>query len=134
MSTDPVATKRPDPLLLPPHEYPLPYGLCMTPVQEVSDDGSMHAASHADFPKITPPASMILVATVASYVGTQDASRGSMPFKQRMPANAMLSLIATRLPARREDVGLELLAMHLVAYALPSLSSAVFGMEIPVRV
>jgi hypothetical protein len=105
----------------------------MTPVQEVSDEGSMHAASQAALPEMVPPASMIRVATVASYVGTQGSPSGSRPLRHRIPANAMLSFRATRLPARREEVGAMLLASHFVAQALPLDSSALLGIVISPR-
>lgn len=93
----------------------------------------MHAASHADLPIITPPASRMRVATVASYVGIQGSPSGSRPLRHRMPAKAMLSFNATRLSARSEDVGAVLLATHLVAQAFPSLSLASCGMVISLR-
>lgn len=99
----------------------------------MSEEGSIHAASHADLPIITPPASRIRVATVASYVGIQGSPSGSRPLRHRIPAKAMLSFNATLLSARSEDVGAVLLATHFVAQALPSLSLASFGMVISLR-
>jgi len=105
----------------------------MTPVQDVSDEGSIHAASHAALPKMVPPASRIRVATVASYVGTQGPPSGSRPLRHRIPANAMLSLRASRLPLSSEEVGVVLLASHFVAQALPLDSSALLGIVISPR-
>ena len=105
----------------------------MTPVQDVSDDGSMHAASQAALPMMTPPASMIRVATVASYIGTQGSPSGSRPLRHRIPANAMLSFKATRLPSSSEEVGAMLLASHFVDQAQPLDSSALLGIVISPR-
>lgn len=105
----------------------------MTPVQDVSEDGSMHAASQAALPMMIPPASMIRVATVASYVGTQGSSKGSSPLRQRILANAILSFKATRLPSSSEEVGDVLLASHFVAQAFPRDSCALLGIVISPR-
>src|SRR4029077_13204024 len=58
-----------------------------------------HKSSHTVFPTIVSPASRMRVNTGASTSGTQP-SRTREPFLIGMPATQILSLIATRLPAR----------------------------------
>src|SRR5579864_293815 len=116
MSTSPAASKAALPLEEPPAMYSGFLGFLTDCGYDVCDPLETQRFSHVDLPVISPPASSILVTTVASTAGTKPVIRGE-PFWSGMPATAMLSLIAIFFPESFPGFLRRRLIEHLHAHA-----------------
>src|SRR5205823_1329359 len=99
MSASPTASTTALPLEEPPAEWVGLWGLSTGIGLLVWLPPEKQRSSHTVLPTIVPPASRMRVTTVASISGTYPSSTRE-PFIIGTPATQMLSLIATRLPAR----------------------------------
>src|SRR5579884_2091412 len=97
-SQAPAATRAAEPLDDPPVVRLGSWGLRTGPVAAVWLAAERHMSSHADLPVIRPPASRILVTTVASKSGTNGPITAE-PLVIGTPATATLSLMAMVRPA-----------------------------------
>ena len=98
-STSPVATSTALPPEEPPEEREGSHGLRTGPVAGVWLPPEKQRSSQTLLPAISPPASRMRRTTVASLRGT-NPSRVAEPFIMATPATSVLSLMATRRPAR----------------------------------